>query len=199
MKGGTTWTTSFEEWDTAGAASIVSDKFLSPPHSAYVKKGGANHGWLQLTDASVFPFAGNKIHVRAYINIPEWPSGHTSWMEVGATTNEQSEMRIGANSSMLEVNHYPGDEETVAPGVTMTANTWHCLEYAYDKAANSLEVWLDETKIEALNVVNGEFGNAPGTSVTPPPIDAVRFGAEIIATEAWFDDIVVGTGPIGCD
>lgn len=198
-KDGPTWTHLFEEWDTAGVASVVGDKSHSAPNSAYVKKGSANQGWLQLKDASVFPFSGDKLHVRAYINVPEWPSGHTSWMEIGATVNEQNEMRVGSNSSMLEVNHYPGDEETVAPGITLTPNLWHCLEYAYDKAANNLEVWLDGTKIEALNVVGGEFGNAPGSSVAPVPIEAVRFGAEIAATEAWFDDIVVGTSLIGCD
>jgi hypothetical protein len=181
-----------------GVVAVVNDKAYSGSNSVYVKKGNNGQAFLQLTDSSVFPFAGTKIYVRTYILIPEWVSGHTSWLEVGATVNETDEMRIGANGGELEVNHWPGDEETRAPGVTMTAETWHCLEYAYDSATAGLEVWLDDTKIDALSVVNGEFGNSPGNNVSAPPLQTIRFGAEIAATEAWFDDVAVSTEPIGC-
>jgi hypothetical protein len=197
---GATWATTIDtSWDATASVTVVTNKARSAPNSVYVKKGGMDSTFLTLVDPAVFPFSGNKIHVRAYINLPVWPaSGHATWMEVGSAVHNESEMRIGAHQGVLEVNHWPGDEETIAPGVTLTPDTWHCLEYAYDKAAVSLEVWLDGTKVEALTVTNGIFGNS-AQSVSPPPIDELRFGAEINgANEAWFDDIAVGTEYIGC-
>src|SRR5690606_36766552 len=92
---GATWTV-HPEGDASSVVEVVANKAHSAPHSVYVKKGGWNTTFLQLVDSSVFPFASDKIHVRAYINLPEWPSsGHTSWMEVGSTTNDADEMRVG--------------------------------------------------------------------------------------------------------
>jgi hypothetical protein len=199
MPGGSTWTTTLPtEYDSGGIVSVVGDKAHGGTKSVYVKKSNNGQSFLQLTHASVFPFAGTKIYVRAYINVPEWPTNHVSWMEVGSATNEVDEMRIGAHQGVMQVNHWPGDQDQIAEGITFAANEWHCIEYAYDAATAGLEVWLDDTKIDALTVVGGVFARPGAPGVPAPPINAVRFGTEIAATEAWFDDIAVGTGPIGC-
>lgn len=199
MFGGSTWTTTLpQQYDSMGIVAVVGDKAHSGSQSVHVKKGNDGQAFLQLTDAAVFPFAGSKIHVRAFINVPEWPTNHVSWMEVGTPVNEEHELRVGAHQGVLQVNHWPGDQDQIAEGIAFAANEWHCIEYSYDTATSTIEVWLDDTKIDALTAA-GTFargGTPPGGF---PPIEAVRFGAEIAATEAWFDDIAVGSGPIGCN
>lgn len=198
MTGGSTWTTTLPtEYDGGGIVSIVSEGAYSGSQAVYVKKGNDGQGFLQLADSSVFPFTAAQIYVRTYIKVPEWPENHASWVEVGSATNEQSEIRVGAHQGVLQVNHWPGDQDQIAEGFSMTANSWHCLEFSYEPGQKAVHVWLDDAPVEALTVMGsfergGEFDPAP-------PIEAVRFGAEINTTEVYFDDVAVSTEPIGCD
>lgn len=197
--GGSTWTTTLpQEYDSAGIVAVVSDKAHSGSNSVYVKKGNDGQAFLQLTDAAVFPFAGSKIHVRAFINVPEWPANHVSWIEIGTPVNEEHELRVGAHQGVLQVNHWPGDQDQIAEGISFAVNEWHCIELSYDTSTSTIEVWLDDTKIDALTAA-GTFARGGTPEGGFPPIEALRFGAEIQATEAWYDDIAVGTGPIGCN
>ena len=75
---------------------------------------------------------------------------------------------------------------------------WTCVEYSYELSTKNLQVWLDGELVEALSVEGGVFAR-PGTEVDAVPFEAARFGAEIAATEIWFDDIKIDTSPIGCD
>jgi hypothetical protein len=136
--------------------------------------------------------------IRAWMKLLEFPtSNHTSWIEVGAAVNEQNEMRFGSNEGVLQVNHWPGDQDQIAAGVTLTAGEWACIQLAYEPGTKTLEAWLGDTQLTALTVV-GTFVRG-GAFDPAPPLEAVRFGAEINATEAWFDDIAVGDSLIGCN
>src|SRR5690606_12241344 len=122
-------------------------------------------------------------------------------IEVGAATNETSEIRLGAHQGVLQVNHYSGkgEQDQIAPDVAMSVDTWHCLEMSYEPGQKAVQVWLDNEPVPALTVM-GSFERGDNDGFDPaPPLEAVRFGAEIAATEAWFDDIAVGTEPVGCD
>jgi hypothetical protein len=197
--GNASWTTTLPtSYDSAG---IVEVKTGSDAHSGanfiYVKKGNDGQSFLSLIDPKVFPFSGSKIHVRAFIKVPVWPDSHVSWMEVGAVKNEESEMRFGAHQGVLQVNHWPGDQDQIAEGVKFDINTWACIEYSYEPGTKTMKVWLNDAPVDALTVT-GTF--ARGGAFDPaPPIAAVRFGTEIQANEAYFDDIAVHTDYIGCD
>lgn len=192
------WTNSLPtEYDSMGIVRVDSSKAHSGSNSIYVKKGNDGQAFLQMDAAGIFPVSSGPIHVRAWLLTPEWPSNHVSWMEVGAVKNEENEIRVGAHLGVLQVNQYPPDSDKRADGVTFAANEWHCIEYAYDAADGSFHVWLDDAPVDDLTVVAGDFN---GTVLTPwPPIAAVRFGAEINTTEAWFDDIAISNAPIGCN
>jgi hypothetical protein len=70
------------------------------------------------------------------------------------------------------------------------------LEYSYEPGAKAFRVWLNDQPLEALTLM-GMVGGRPLDPV--PPIEAVRFGTEVNATEAFFDDIAVHTDHIGCN
>jgi len=196
--GNPSWTTTLPTYEGhGGIVAVQSGTGHSGSKFIHVKKSGEGQAFLQLKDAAVFPFTGSKIYVRAFMRVSEWPSNHVSWMEVGATTNEQSEMRFGAHQGFLQVNHWPGDQDQVAYGVTFNVNEWACIEYSYEPGTKTLMVWLNDEPVPELTV-EGSF--ARGGAFDPaPPIQAVRFGAEIAANEADFDDIAVSTDFIGCD
>jgi hypothetical protein len=197
--GNASWTTTLPtNYDSGGVVDVQTG---SGAHGGskfvYVKKGGDNQAFLQLKDPRVFPFSASKIHVRAFIKVATWPSSHASWMEVGTVKNEEAEMRFGAHEGVLQVNHWPGDQDQIAAGVKFDVDTWTCIEYSYEPGTKTLKVWLNEQPVDALTVV-GSF--ARGGAFDPaPPIDAIRFGAEINGTDAYYDDVVVHTDFIGCD
>lgn len=196
--GNASWTTTLPTtYDSQGIVAVQSGTGHSGSKFVYVKKGNDGQAFLQLIAPSVFPFSGTKIHVRAFMKVSEWPSNHASWMEVGATKNEESEMRFGAHQGVLQVNHWPGDQDQIAEGVTFNVNEWACIEYSYEPGTKTLMVWLNDEPVPALTV-DGSFDRG-GAFDPAPPIQAVRFGAEIAATEAYFDDIAVSAGPIGCN
>lgn len=196
--GNPTWTTTLPtSYDSMGVVEVRSGEAHSGSKLMYVKKGNDGQAFLSLQDPKVFPFSGAKVHVRAWLKVSEWPANHVSWMEVGAVKNEESEMRFGAHQGVLQVNHWPGDQDQIAEGVTFDINTWACLEYSYEPGTKTMKVWLNGEPVEALTVA-GTF--ARGGAFDPaPPIAALRFGAEIAAMDIYFDDIAVGTDYIGCD
>ena len=193
------WSTTLPtDYDSGGIVEVVNNVTThSGKQAVHVKKGNNGQGFLQLEGAPVFPFSGDKLYVRAYLMVPEWPQNHVSWMELGSAENEKSEVRIGAHQGVMQVNHWPGDEDQIADSVVFKANEWTCVEYSYELSTKSLQVWLEDELIDSLTVEGGIFAR-PGTEVAAVPIEAVRFGAEIAATEIWFDDIQIATSPIGC-
>jgi hypothetical protein len=183
-------------YDSMGIVEVTSSKAHSGTQSIHVKKGNDGQAFLQIEGAPVFPWAGGAIYVRAYFQVAGWPSNHVSWMEVGATTNEADEFRFGAHEGVLQINHWPGDQDQIAAGQALTANEWHCYEYLYDPTAKKIRVWVEGAEIAGLAA---DGGVARGTITGAwPPIAALRFGAEIASDEIWFDDIAVSTSPIGC-
>ncbi|OQX67156.1 MAG: hypothetical protein B6A08_16870 [Sorangiineae bacterium NIC37A_2] len=195
--GNANWSTTLPtNYDSQGVVAVQNGAGHSGSKFIYVKKGN-EQAFLQLIAPSVFPFSGSKIHVRAFMKVSEWPSNHVSWIEIGSKTNEQSEMRFGAHQGVLQVNHWPGDQDQIAEGVTFPVDQWACIELSYEPGAKKLMVWLNGEAVPALTV-DGTF--ARGGAFDPaPPVEAIRFGTEIAATEAYFDDIVIATSPIGCN
>jgi hypothetical protein len=192
------WTSTLPTtYDSGGIVQVTSGKAHSGMNYVRVKKGNDGQAFLQMEGAPVFPVASGPLYVRAWVNVPEWPpAAHVSWMEIGAKMNEQSEVRFGTNLGVLQTNQYPPDSDQRADGVVFAANEWHCLEYMYEQSSGSVKVWLDDKAVDALTITGGSFGGK--VSMPFPPMNAIRFGAEINATEALFDDIAIGKTHLGC-
>jgi hypothetical protein len=78
------------------------------------------------------------------------------------------------------------------PGVQFPAMAWTCVKTFFDPPSSTIDLWVDGVEVPALH----------RTDWQQDPIGAFRFGYEKYgATDAdiWYDDIAVGTQPIGCN
>ena len=87
----------------------------------------------------------------------------------------------------------------VAPG------RWHCIELALDSQLASVQTWVDGSAITGLRSVGAVTANVDGQWQRPGAFHAeladLRFGYESYGNDSatlWFDDIAVGTAPLGC-
>jgi hypothetical protein len=70
--------------------------------------------------------------------------------------------------------------------------TWNCVELSLDPAHSALDVWVATKEVPDLHLTDWQQS----------PIGAFRFGFEQYGGpmgDFWYDDIAVGTMPIGCD
>jgi hypothetical protein len=78
------------------------------------------------------------------------------------------------------------------PGAALAAGSWSCLEMLIDSSTPELRVWLEGTEVADLR----------HTDFPIDPYDALRFGFEKYAgpeREIFYDDLAIGSEPIGCN
>lgn len=154
----------------------------------------------------IFPVPDNRFYGRVYMRVAGGlTQGHVTWIEAGVVQNDVDEARIGSNIGMLDVNHWPGDEEQRAD-VPLMPDTWHCLEFLYDGSAHELHVWFEGEAVPGLTVTDwttppGGEGNNPNNPIPEwaPQFESIRFGWELGGSgDIWFDDIALATSRVGC-
>jgi len=77
------------------------------------------------------------------------------------------------------------------PGAAFTAAQWGCLEVMLDQGKTEISVSLDGKSIPDLH----------HTDFPLDAYDALRFGFEKYAgpvDDVWYDDVALGTAPLGC-
>jgi len=77
------------------------------------------------------------------------------------------------------------------PGAALLPGAWGCVEITLDSAKPEIAVSLDGVPIEDLHHTDWPLD----------AYDALRFGFEKYAGpvgDIWYDDIAIGTSPIGC-
>jgi hypothetical protein len=78
------------------------------------------------------------------------------------------------------------------PGAALQPLTWACLELLLDPTKPEIQVWLDGKEIADLHHTDWALDS----------YDTLRFGFEKYAGpvgDVWYDDIAVGTAPLGCN
>jgi len=196
-----------------GNGTFALDSAVFKNGSQSVKVAGSGfHTMLQL-DAASFPTTATKIYVATWFRLGDTvditqSNAHYIWLEAGAATNDQHEVRVGANIGLLQTNQYQnGEVDLREPGVVPAAGTWYCLEYSVDWSNHEMEVWFDGAPMQNISTTdwvqkdaqNG--GLSPGSGLTnwAPVVESLRFGAELQGHDIWFDDIAVGTEQLGCN
>jgi hypothetical protein len=174
--------------------------------SLHVVPNGNFHTMAMAKGAPLFPLPAGALFGRVYVRLAKAMStAHVIWIEAGSIMNDTAETRIGANLGELDVNRMPGDADQRAPGVTLAAGQWTCLEFMFDNMIDEARVWLNSTEIPALHVTNwvttpADSSGGPLTNWAPD-YQAIRFGWELnsmTGEEIWFDDVALGYTRIGC-
>jgi hypothetical protein len=190
-----------------GAGNFTIDTSLGANGSSSsirIDSNNAFHTMLQFALPQAVRDA-NEVFGRVFLRLAATPSGaHFIWVEVGNTTNDQHEMRLGHNVGQLQSNHFLNGEQDIRDqGRQLVANTWYCLEFQMANNPDELRVWLDGTET-ALSTTNytagaGAQGNTNAIADFIPPLEAFRIGWELQNGTVYFDDVALANARIGCE
>jgi len=159
---------------------------------------------LSYHDAAVLPQASAKFFLRAFVRFDmPMTAGHNTFIiaDTFAAPNMGNVWRVGEMNQMLMMtvngdahgylsnqNYYTDNK----PGVQFAAGAYTCLELMADALNKELEVWVNGVVVPDLLV----------TGIDLETYDFLHFGFEKYAgpeSDFWFDDIAIGTQPIGCN
>ncbi|MEM9461681.1 MAG: hypothetical protein AAGF11_46390 [Myxococcota bacterium] len=170
--------------------------------------------------AAGLPTADNRIYVRAYVSFARPMSemgGHVSYI-VGADQPANGvELRLGASQNfgngqmMIDVNllgagpeytqfangDVTGGAPSGARGVSLLADTWYCMEALYDGAAHEFRLWVDGVELPGMHVTDWQAGLTDWS----PSYAVMKIGGQNYSGslgQIWFDDVAMGTQPLGC-
>ena len=198
-------------WSTSinGSGTVTVDG-STPAHSGtksiHISDGDADYDTLlMLHDASLLPAPSGRFYVRTFIRLgAAMSAGHNSFIlsDVFASQGQGNNVRLGEDDKMLmytvmgdahgalsNANYY---SDGMMPGLAFTPLTWTCLEILIDSKKPEFDVWVGGAEVADLHHTDWALDDD----------DTLRFGFEKYAGPAmdvWFDDIAIGTQPIGCD
>jgi hypothetical protein len=193
-------------WTTTGTVTVDSS---TPAHSGKksIHIGDTTNDYdtlLVLHDAAVLPTASGRFYFRVFMQVGAPLSAqHNTFIlsDLFAAQGSGNALRLGEDDNMLmftldgdahaalsNANYYNDGK----PGIQLTPGAWTCLEVLLDSKKPEIDVWVDSTEVPDLH----------HTDFPIDDYDNLRFGFEKYAGPAmdiWYDDIAVGTQPIGCD
>jgi hypothetical protein len=193
-------------WTTTGTVTVDS---ATPAHSGQksIHIGDTANDYdtlLILHDAGVLPAAAGRFYVRVFMQISMPMSAqHNTFIlsDLFANQGAGNALRLGEDDSMLmftldgdthaalsNANYYNDGK----PGIQFTPGVWTCLEVLLDSKKPEIDVWVGGVEVPDLH----------HTDFPIDDYDNLRFGFEKYAGPAmdiWYDDIAVGTQPIGCN
>lgn len=197
-------------WTTAvnGTNGTVQVDATTPAHSGtksvHVASLGNYQTFLALRGTPVFPAPSPALYARVFIRLgAPMTSGHNTYFKAGVADaiSSNDETRVGVMESMLMINQPDGDRGFLSneaywtdmkPGVVIPEQTWACIEGFFDPPNTTVDVWVNGKEVPDLH----------RTDWKQDALGAFHFGFEKYAgpeADVWYDDIAIGTMPIGCD
>ena len=153
-------------------------------------------------------------------------TGHAAFL-VAASSRDQSgtELRLGVSippgfaTAMLDLNlqnptdgpgevtrfsnsYTTGGNPLNMPGTTFEADTWTCVEASFDGGHNEFRLWIGDTEVTNMHVTNfAARPTDPPRSTWAPSFKFLKIGAQNYSGDigqVFYDDVIVGSQPIGC-
>jgi hypothetical protein len=174
----------------------------SGKNSLKVRAGGFNAFYV-LNVATAAKAVPSALYVRAYVRITEpMAGGHNTYVvaDTLAAPGQGNAFKIGEMNAMLMYN-VGGDAHAALandnfyadqlPGAAFKGGEWGCLELTLNHGEPEIAVSLDGVAIPDMH----------HTDFPMDAYDSLRFGFEKYAgpmRDIWYDDIAIGTAPLGC-
>ncbi|MET9442676.1 cellulose-binding domain-containing protein [Streptomyces sp. NPDC006610] len=172
--------------------------------------GYCNHAFVAST--ADLSSVGPVLHVRMWVrHTTALPAAHVTFVTLPDSSQNGRTLRVGGQNGALQWNREVDDATLPAQspaGVALSrplpTGTWQCLRFAIDTTAPKLDTWLGDEQIPGLHadgVPTHDIDQQWLARTTPPRPTALRLGWESYGTGAdtlWFDDVAVGSSPIGC-
>ena len=206
------WQTTAPDCQGTGKVSVDTSVAYSGTRSLRVDGGAGycNHAFVASTrDLSS---VGPAVHVRMRVrHTTALPTGHVTFVSMPDASQGGRALRVGGQNGALQWNRESDDatlpEQSpagVALSTPLPTGRWLCLRFQIDTTAQSMRTWVDDREVVGLHVDGVPTQNVDGqwlARTTPPRPTGLRLGWESYGTGAdtlWFDDVAVGSSPIGC-
>ncbi|MFC8422770.1 cellulose-binding domain-containing protein [Streptomyces sp. NPDC057236] len=174
------------------------------------RAGYCNHAFVAAT--ADLSSVGPVMHVRMWVrHTTALPSAHVTFVSLPDTSQSGRSLRVGGQNGALQWNRESDDAtlpEQSPAGVALSrplpTGSWQCLRFAIDTTAPGLETWLGDEQVPGLHadgVPTQDIDRQWLARTTPPRPTALRLGWESYGAgddTLWFDDVAVGSAPIGC-
>jgi hypothetical protein len=217
----------YPDFDVNQQPKIDTTRTHTPPNAIKLTPSSSGVFLMNQMGAGL-PAAGNKFYARVWVNFEKATSavgGHSAFL-VGAVgkDNAGTELRLGMSSPgstvMLDLNLInatdggggevtrfsngfttggnPGDFPGM--GFGFEANQWYCVEALFDGAGSEFKVWVADTEIPELTV-HDFSANGAARTMWGPTFNYIKIGGQNYSGNigpVWYDDIFVGTEPVGC-
>ncbi|WP_407638957.1 hypothetical protein [Actinacidiphila yeochonensis] len=206
------WTVAAPDCSGTGTVSVDTSVAHSGTRSVRVdgKAGYCNHAFLAST--ANLSAVGPVMYVRLWVrHTTALPSGHVAFVSMPDSSQGGKALRIGGQNGALQWNRESDDATLpaqspagVALSTPLPTGSWQCLRFAVDTTKPALDTWLGDTQVPGLHVDGVPTQDVDQqwlSSTTPPRPTALRLGWESYSTgddTLWFDDVAVGSSPIGC-
>jgi hypothetical protein len=187
-----------------GDGQVVIDDQLAHSGKQSLKIHGSGFSTFLVLSGAPFPPTSGPLHVRMYVRLAEpMTGGHNTFLvaDTQAAPGAGNAFRLGEMNAMLMYTVMGDTHGALAndnyytdhlPGAALTALGWSCLEISLDHQKPEVQVSLDGKAIDDLH----------HTDWALDAYDTLRFGFEKYAgpvSDVWYDDIAVGTAPLGCN
>lgn len=152
--------------------------------------------------------------------------GHAAFLVAGSTRDQSgTELRLGVSippgfpTAMVDLNLQnpmdgPGEVTRFSnnfttggnplnvAGTTFDADTWTCVEALFDGGHNEFRLWIGGNEVSNMHVTDfaARPTDAPRT-MWAPSFKFLKIGAQNYSGDigqVWYDDVIVGSEPIGC-
>ncbi|MFH8935482.1 cellulose-binding domain-containing protein [Streptomyces griseosporeus] len=174
------------------------------------KAGYCNHAFVAAT--ADLSSVGPVMYVRMWVrHTTALPAAHVTFVSMPDSSQGGRSLRVGGQNGALQWNRETDDATLPAQSPTGVAlsrplptGSWQCVRFAIDTSAPKLDTWLGDEQIPGLHadgVPTQDIDQQWLARTTPPRPTALRLGWESYGTgddTLWFDDVAVGTAPIGC-
>lgn len=196
----------------SGTASIDTSVAYSGTRSLRIDghAGYCNHVFVGTTKdvSSIGPVLYARLRVR---HTTALPTSHVTSITMADANDGGKDLRIGGQNNALQWNRQSDDATLpvqspagVAQSVPLPTGRWVCLRFQIDTTKQAMSTYVDDTEVPGLHVDGVPTQDIDSQwlsrTVAPRPT-TFRLGWESYGTgddTLWFDDVAVGSQPIGC-
>ncbi|MEO7036445.1 MAG: hypothetical protein ABI548_21050 [Polyangiaceae bacterium] len=209
--------------------TIVSAKFHSAPNSASSTGTSSGQGAALIPVSGLpTPDNHFYVRVWVnFAKATSTVAGHAAFLVAGSTSDQSgTELRLGVSippgfaTAMVDLNLQnptdgPGEVTRFSngfttgadplnmSGTTFAADTWTCVEALFDGGHNEFRLWVGGSEVTNMHVTNFAARTTdPARVAWAPSFKFLKIGAQNYSGDigqVWYDDIVVGSEPIGCN
>lgn len=206
------WRFTAPDCQGTGTASVDTEVAHSGTRSLRLdgRAGYCNHAFVAA--AADLSSVGPVLHLRMWVrHTTALPAAHVTFVSMPDSSQAGKALRIGGQNGALQWNRESDDatlpaQSPVGVGLSrpLPTDSWQCVRFAVDTTAPQLDTWLNEEQVPGLHadgVPTQDVDQQWLSRTTPPRPTALRLGWESYGTgddTLWFDDVVVGSSPVGC-